>query len=245
MEEPHWNVGSCLQLHPKFSYRVQPLLSHVSETSSPSIDVTLGLAPHTIKEPSTSKFVQKMRESAKWAQRKAEAFQAKEAQQHKRNYDKRGKAAALEVRDMVLVCVIAFKGCHKIEDRWENREYVAEKQPYPNVSMYVVCPRDGEGHSWALHRNYLLPINPNIEQDKKDKPMARVGNTTSLTPAPPVDSGPADAGSSGWSHQTQQVAHPRVVQIYMLHLDMAPEPPRTNFCGGTLHRKVGLKLQSM
>ena len=43
-----------------------------------------------------------MRERAKWAQRKAEAFQAKEAQRHK-NYDKRVKAVALEVRDMVLV----------------------------------------------------------------------------------------------------------------------------------------------
>ena len=39
------------------------------------VDVTLGLAPHTITEPNTSKFIQKMRECTKWAQRKAEAFQ--------------------------------------------------------------------------------------------------------------------------------------------------------------------------
>ena len=103
---------------------------------------------------------------------------------------------ALEVRDMVLVCVTAFKGHHKIQDRWENREYVVEKQPYPNVPVYVVCPRDGEGHSWTLHRNYLLPINSNMEWGKMDKPVARVGNTTSPTPVPPVDSVPADAGSS-------------------------------------------------
>ena len=43
------------------------------------VEVTLGLAPHTITEPNTSKFIQKIRESARWAQRKAEAFQAKEA----------------------------------------------------------------------------------------------------------------------------------------------------------------------
>ena len=36
----------------------------------------------------------------------------------------------------------------------------------------------------------------------------------------------------GWSHQAQQAAHPRVVQIDLLHLDMAPEPPGTNFHGG-------------
>ena len=52
------------------------------------VDVTLGLAPHTIMEPNISKFVQKIREHARWAQKKAEAFKAKEAQRHKHNYDK-------------------------------------------------------------------------------------------------------------------------------------------------------------
>ena len=138
-----------------------------------------------------------MRECTKWAQRKAEAFQAKEVQKHKHNYERRSKAAALEVTDMVLVHVTTFKSCHKIQDRWENREYVVEKHPYPNVPVYVVCPRDGEGHSQTLERNYLVPVNPNIEQDKIDRPVARVGNTTSPTPAPPVGSAPAEAGSSG------------------------------------------------
>ena len=26
-----------------------------------------------------------------------------------------------------------------MQDRWENREYVVEKQPYPNLPVYVVC----------------------------------------------------------------------------------------------------------
>ena len=85
------------------------------------VDVTLGLASHTIREPNTSKFIQKMREHAKWAQRKAKAFQAKEVQRHKWNYNKRGCAVALEVRDIFLVHVTTFKGHHKIQDRWENR----------------------------------------------------------------------------------------------------------------------------
>ena len=153
------------------------------------VDVALGLdlAPHTITEPNTSKFIQKLRECTKWAHEKAEAFQAKEAQRHKQNYDKRSRAAALEVRDMVLVCVTAFKGGHKMQDRWENREYVVEKQPYPNIPVYVVCPRDGEGCSWTLHRNYLLPINSNMGQGKADESEERVKNNTSLTPAPSTD----------------------------------------------------------
>ena len=161
------------------------------------VDVTLGLAPHTIMETNPSKFVQKIREHTRWAQIKAEAFKAKEAQRHKWNYDKRGKAVALGVGDMVLVHVTAFKGHHKIQDRWENREYVVEKWPYPNVPVYVVCSRDGEGHSQTLHRNYLLPINSNIEQGKMDKPIVGVGNNIPPTPVPSVDNVPADTGSSG------------------------------------------------
>ena len=150
------------------------------------VDVALGLAPCTITEPNTTKFVQKLRERTKWAHEKAEAFQAKEAKRHKHNYDKKGRAAALEVGDTVLVHVTTFKGQHKMQDRWENREYVVEKWPYPNLPVYVVCPRDGEGCSQTLHRNYLLPINSNMEQDETDGSEDRVENNTSPTPAPSV-----------------------------------------------------------
>ena len=98
---------------------------------------------------------------------------------------------------MVLVCVTAFKGCHKIQDRLENREYVMEKGPYPDVPVYVVCPSDGEGCSQTPHRNYLLPISSNLEQGKKDKPMVGAGNDTSPHPEPSVGSAPAEAGLSG------------------------------------------------
>ena len=81
------------------------------------VDVALGLVPHTITEPNTTKFVQKLREWTKWAHKKAEAFQAKEAQRHKCNYDRKNRAAALEVGDTVLVHVTTFKGHHKMQDR--------------------------------------------------------------------------------------------------------------------------------
>ena len=147
--------------------------------------------------PNTSKFVHKMWEHVKWAHKKTETFQPKEAQCHKWNYNKRSKATASEIGDTVLICVTASKGHHKIQNQWENREYVVEKQLYPDVPVYVVCPRDGEGCIWTLHRNYLLPISPNIEQDRKDTPTAGVENTNTSIPAPPVDIDPADAAPSG------------------------------------------------
>ena len=104
---------------------------------------------------------------------------------------------ALEVRDMVLVHATTFKGCHNMQDWWEHREYVVEKWPYPNVPVYVVCPRDGEGCSWTLHRNYLLPISPNLEQSQMDKPVVGVKNDTPPTPVPPVSDTPAGVEPSG------------------------------------------------
>ena len=85
---------------------------------------------------------------------------------------------------MILVHVTTFKGHHKMQDRWENREYVVEKWPYPNLPVYMVCPRDGEGCGQTLHRNYLLPINSNMGQDEADVAEERVENNTSPTPAP-------------------------------------------------------------
>ena len=75
-----------------------------------------------------------------------------------------------------------------MQDRWENREYVVEKQPSPNLPVYVVYPRDREGHGQTLHRNYLLPINSNMGQDEADGSEERVENITSLTPAPSANS---------------------------------------------------------
>ena len=72
-----------------------------------------------------------------------------------------------------------------------------EKQPYPNVPVYVVHPRDGEGCSQTLHRNYLLPINPNLEQGKMDEPVVGIGSDTSPTPVPPVGDAPVEAEPSG------------------------------------------------
>ena len=91
------------------------------------------------------------------------------------------------VGDMVLVHVTTFKGHHKMQERWENREYVVVKWPYPNIPVYVVCLRDGEGHRWTPHRNYLLPINSNMGQDEADGSEERVKNNTSPTPVPSVD----------------------------------------------------------
>ena len=60
-----------------------------------TVDVALGLAPHTIMEPNTTKFIQKLREHTKWDHEKAEAFQEKEDLRHKHNYDQKKQNSGL------------------------------------------------------------------------------------------------------------------------------------------------------
>ena len=63
------------------------------------------------QESNTTKFVQKLREQTKWAHKKVEAFQAKEAKRHKcKIMTEKGRAAALKVGDTVLVHVTTVKG---------------------------------------------------------------------------------------------------------------------------------------
>ena len=68
-----------------------------------------------------------------------------------------------------------------------------EKGPFPKVPVYVVCPRDGEGCSWTLYRNYLIPISPNLEEVGDDTPVAGFEQTRISAPMPSVNSEPADS----------------------------------------------------
>ena len=169
-------------------YRRQPCLP---------INVTLGLAPKSVTVPTSTKYVQRLGECIRWAHRKADQFQQKEVWHHKQSYDRHSRAVALREGDMVLACVTTFKGRHKIQNQWENREYVVEWQPYPSLPVYVVCPRDGEGCSWTLHRSYLLSISSNLEQAGEEL-------IKQLTLVSPADSGLLANGLTEGQLESQQ-----------------------------------------
>ena len=76
----NYTQNSAMGFSPYYlMYRRQPHLP---------IDVTFGIRPQNTMASNTSKFIQKIRDHAKWACKKAKAFHAKEAQCHKKNYDK-------------------------------------------------------------------------------------------------------------------------------------------------------------
>ena len=55
------------------------------------------------------------------------------------------RAAALEVGDVVLFHVTTFKGHHKIQERWENGEYVVERGPILMYQFMWYTPGMGKG----------------------------------------------------------------------------------------------------
>ena len=73
------------------------------------------------------------------------------------------RGATLDVGDLVLVKQTAWKGRHKIQDRWESGEYQVVGQPTPGVPVYTVKRITG-GKTRVLHRNLLLPLKGRIRQ---------------------------------------------------------------------------------
>ena len=82
---------------------------------------------------------------------------------HKGLYDRRCKGAALDIGDLVLVKKTAWKGRHKIQDRWESDEYQVIGQPNPGIPVYKVKSVAG-GKTRVLHCKLLLPLQGRLRQ---------------------------------------------------------------------------------
>ena len=87
----------------------------------------------------------------------------KQQAKHKELYDLKCRGAALDVGDLVLVKQTAWKGRHKIQDRWESGEYQVVGQPTPTVPVYTV-KNVAEGRTRVLHRNLLRPLQHRVGQ---------------------------------------------------------------------------------
>ena len=73
--------------------------------------------------------------------------------------------AALDIGDLVLVKETAWKGKHKIQDRWESDEYQVIDQPTPGIPVYKVKCIAG-GRTRVLHCNLLLPLQGRLRQSE-------------------------------------------------------------------------------
>ena len=101
-----------------------------------------------------------------YAFKKASKYSDQQAQKYKSSYDKSIKGPQLQEKDIVLVKVVAHKGRHKLQYKWEPEEYVVIEQPIAGTPVYKVQPVNG-GNIRTLHRNLLLPLGVKLEPDYK------------------------------------------------------------------------------
>ena len=149
---------------------------HASTTYSPyylmfgrhprlPIDVEFGLPKSNSGDNSSkSRYVQKLRRRLNYAFQKATKVASQQANKYKSSYDKSIKGPQLQEKDLVLVKIVAHKGRHKLQDKWEPEEYVVVEQPIAGTPVYRVQPVTG-GNIRTLHRNLLLPLGVKLEPD--------------------------------------------------------------------------------
>ena len=149
---------------------------HASTTYSPyylmfgrhprlPIDVEFGLPKSNCGDNSSkSRYVQKLRRRLNYAYQKATKVANQQASKYKSSYDKTIREPQLQEKDLVLVKIVAHKGRHKLQDKWEPEEYVVVEQPIASTPVYRVQPVTG-GNIKTLHRNLLLPLGVKLEPD--------------------------------------------------------------------------------
>ena len=114
--------------------------------------------------PGESSYISQLKRRLQFAYRKAKHISQKQQARHRGLYNLKCRGATLSVGDLVLVKQTPWKGRHKIQAKWEDREYQVVDQPTPGVPVYTVqCLT--EGQTKVLHRNLLLPLQGRLRQE--------------------------------------------------------------------------------
>ena len=114
--------------------------------------------------PGDSNYISQLKKRLQFAYRKAKCMAQKQQARHRGLYNLKCRGATLSGGDLVLVTQTAWKGRHKIQDRWEDREYQVVDQPTPGIPVYTVKSLAG-GQTKVLHRNLLLPLQGRLRQE--------------------------------------------------------------------------------
>ena len=150
-----------------------------------SLDFQMGIDRDNLSDPLRSKFVSKLNERLQFAYEKAELLAQQEAARQKKLYDKKSRDFTLSPGDLVLVRIVKWTTRHKIQDRWEEEEYVVISQPDPEIPVYKVKPVDG-GKVRTLHRNLLLPLGLQLKsfsnEDSFDESLDEMREVDESTP---------------------------------------------------------------
>ena len=122
------------------------------------IDILFGTNTADLKGNTCSKYVENLKWRIEWTYKTANKVVKKEQEQNKQHNDCRVRYAQLKVGDKVLLKCTAFKGKHKIQDRWENANYKVLEQPLGKIPVFKIKSMEGDDKTKMVHRNLLLPL---------------------------------------------------------------------------------------
>ena len=126
------------------------------------IDIEFGVRTPDLIVTSTKSYVEKLQKRLAWVFRKAQEVNEKENKRNKENYDRKVKCSKLEIGNKVLVRKKAFKGKHKIQDKWEDSINEVINQPIEKFPVFTV-QHEGSKKLKTLHRNTLFPLGQELQ----------------------------------------------------------------------------------
>ena len=121
------------------------------------IDILFGTNTTELKSNTSAKYVENLKQRLEWAYKTANKAVKKEQEWNKQHYDQKVKCAQMKVGDKLLLNHTAFKGKHKIQDRWENIIYEVIEQPIGKMLVFKIKSMGGNNKMKVVHRNLLLP----------------------------------------------------------------------------------------
>ena len=121
------------------------------------IDILFGMNTADLKDNTSTKYVENLKQRIEWAYKTANEVVKKEQEWNKWHYDHNVRCTLMKVDDKVLLKCTAFKGKHKIQDRWENTIYEVVEQPLGKMPVFKIKSKEGDDKMKVGHRNILPP----------------------------------------------------------------------------------------
>jgi len=130
-------------------YGRHPLLpiDHRFKTTCPDIEAV-----------SPASYAKKLKQRLQWAYEQAFRIMAKNAARSKELYDHNIRCTHLEPGDLVLLRQKAFKGKHKLKNRWENKIYKVQERVAHGPIYKIRNAEDENDKVRVYHRNMLYPL---------------------------------------------------------------------------------------
>ena len=176
---------NCTQ-HPSTTY--SPYFLMFGRQPRLPIDFEMGLPVDTLGDNcSKTRYVQKLKQRLNFAFKRAKEMSQKQSQKYKSSYDRKIKGTQLTKDDIVLVKRVAWKGRHKIQNKWEPNEYVVIEQPNLEIPVYKVKSLEDKKIR-TLHRNMLLPLGVKFlpeddsDQDSEEEPECDLSHISRQVP---------------------------------------------------------------